>query len=1280
MTGFLSGVSTKPFIPATEPPSSFYDRYWASFEQESIRTDAWMRRRRTRSEMLSDISKRAFGDPDKWRPVGYENDISAETRFFSTIAESAKTDPARFREYPKSKEELDALVSAELRAQYDEQQAILARAPEDAFAAETLGVLSRAATDEVAVASAFAGMGVGSALRVGMIGNMLIEGVIGGASEAALLPQQFEVAEELGIEKPDPVMQILTAAGGSAAAGFVIEGTGRLVGAAWRMRGSLDRLRRAEAEVSTTNGVRDVDHQTAERQASQAVTDGRFEDLPERPSAQAFTPSRGKHGIGPNEFRNLSDAVIMAESGGKPNAIGPVITKGANKGDSAIGLMQVMPNTAMDPGPGLPNIFAMAREMGIEVGEETKQEAIRLLFNPALNRRFGERYLQSLIDRYDGDVEVALIAYNAGPQRADRFVKSGRDYASLPDRAQTEPYAKGIIEAVTGSEDAGVGFSGATRRYRARDLEVEPDTYQFKERIDDQGRTGSLRGQEFDEARSGALIVHERLDGRTFVVNGHERIALARAKGPDTGVDATVLREADGWTAQDVVVSAAILDFIQERPQSSVARTVARYEAEAAVERNNPELFARIRDSEEAIQRNFDAMSSGDQGAASLVRAESDNLSRLKGERDKLVQQETARRTGRGTQAEPDTGTGIEAEPDIQSRRRASGKEVAAHVRGRVPARTGGGAGDAGGGQRGQVQEVSASPEQLRQFSDPAGPVPAEVAGDALRDMEGGRPLDRGAEQLRASAAEVKANISDQMVKAGRQPSEADAAGELWGAFFESMGARLGRDPKELFDEFRVRVEEGGDDGDLFQPAFHASPHIFDKFRIDKTTAKTGEGFQAFGWGGYFTDGGVLSTYQRAFLKRAPGVEAHPQKIMDAATAAGIDSKAKGALLLIQRGMEHAGASLKFKRHWIGPAAHSGFISKKKLIAGIRKEADDAINSSADSPKMREFTRPGWEKARDAAVEFVEGLPDSTFGKVTPTYKADIPDDKALLLWDEVFEGQSPGVQAALQQMRAKVNRFRPIFRMPPLEGLTGQQIYRALSSVKGSDYRASKALKDAGIPGHKYLDGLSRSKGEGSFNFVIWDDTTIRNFERLQQQGRGSISFGDEVVIRLFEAADASTFLHETGHFFLHATQRMADLNPSVARDLQSVLDFIDSPDGRITVDGHEKFARAFERYLRDGKAPSRGLENVFRQFAEWLRAIYRRVTDLDVELTPEIRDVFDRMLSRSAADAPELRAMADDLDLDLGDGVTISHLIEESRHAAEFMADLEACPTGKI
>ena len=147
--------------------------------------------------------------------------------------------------------------------------------------------------------------------------------------------------------------------------------------------------------------------------------------------------------------------------------------------------------------------------------------------------------------------------------------------------------------------------------------------------------------------------------------------------------------------------------------------------------------------------------------------------------------------------------------------------------------------------------------------------------------------------------------------------------------------------------------------------------------------------------------------------------------------------------------------------------------------------------------------------------------------------------------------------------------------------------------------------------------------------------DEDIQMIEDLigMEGRRGTITFVNnrETVIRMLEAADQSTFLHEAAHLFLEMRRRAHDdarTSEEYKRDSNAILHYlgVDSFDD-ITVDHHELFAESFEKYLMEGKSPSLEARGIFRQFANWLMDIYRSWSG--PTLNPSIRAVFDRMVA---------------------------------------------------
>jgi len=123
-----------------------------------------------------------------------------------------------------------------------------------------------------------------------------------------------------------------------------------------------------------------------------------------KPAESLFHPiiiqAADRHRIDPA----LIKAIILAESEYNPRAISK---KGAR------GLMQLMPRTASELG-------------------------VKDAFDPELNIDAGVKYFKQLLDRFDGNIELALAAYNAGSKKV-------RKYRGVPPFKETKHYIKKVF-------------------------------------------------------------------------------------------------------------------------------------------------------------------------------------------------------------------------------------------------------------------------------------------------------------------------------------------------------------------------------------------------------------------------------------------------------------------------------------------------------------------------------------------------------------------------------------------------------------------------------------------------------------------------------------------------------------------------------------------------------------------------------------------------------------------------------------------------------------------
>ncbi len=147
---------------------------------------------------------------------------------------------------------------------------------------------------------------------------------------------------------------------------------------------------------------------------------------------------------------------------------------------------------------------------------------------------------------------------------------------------------------------------------------------------------------------------------------------------------------------------------------------------------------------------------------------------------------------------------------------------------------------------------------------------------------------------------------------------------------------------------------------------------------------------------------------------------------------------------------------------------------------------------------------------------------------------------------------------------------------------------------------------------------------------------------QTLYQVKRGSITFDEshKAIIRISKSRNLSTFLHESGHLYLHLMRDLSVLDNApqqIKDDFQTILNFLGvNTWEEIGTEQHEHWARSFEAYLREGKAPSIELQEAFSAFRAWLLVIYdsiRKLLKPGEQLTDDMRGVMDRIMASDLA-----------------------------------------------
>ena len=413
------------------------------------------------------------------------------------------------------------------------------------------------------------------------------------------------------------------------------------------------------------------------------------------------------------------------------------------------------------------------------------------------------------------------------------------------------------------------------------------------------------------------------------------------------------------------------------------------------------------------------------------------------------------------------------------------------------------------------------------------------------------------------------------------------------------------------------------------QRAWHGTPYDFDAF--DLSGIGSGEGNQAHGWGLYFAQDREVS-------------EAYKQILGDKGSTVELN----GEVWTVNESgdWETTGKTAKY-----GEAIGYALDALEE-----HRTKDAAINSLQKDLKEGKFRGAYIAEAQKAVNILQQG--EAKGHKGGRLLEAEIPDTDVLLDEQKSFNEQPEKVKNALSELISNTGEGQLSRRL--FKNATGKSIYKVLSNLYGDDKKASLKLNEFGVKGITY-------KGtQDERCYVVFDDKAITIRNKYDQEIKASYNSATG-AIHLFDGADQSSFVHEAAHMYLTEMSKMAtdEAAPKgLLEDWSAIQDWAAyKPEDMKDYEGtarekefksyakaiedarksgdaiairaaeerwmQERFARGFERYIAEGKAPTQALQSAFRKFKSWLVSIYRDLKNLGKEPPEDVKRVMDRMLA---------------------------------------------------
>lgn len=486
-------------------------------------------------------------------------------------------------------------------------------------------------------------------------------------------------------------------------------------------------------------------------------------------------------------------------------------------------------------------------------------------------------------------------------------------------------------------------------------------------------------------------------------------------------------------------------------------------------------------------------------------------------------------------------------------------------------------------------------------------------------------------EVMDKSVSDFVTRFVKELVGAGAEKKVAEMGAKVHDAFFETLGIRLGRSRKELEQEFGVRVQRREN---LENPEGFASMSPQDKLDTLNRSREFDEQLKRWEQG-------------KGSNKFNLGRPSWVLQIFGASDRKGINTtKRQFVHVLLPKGKKLLGIDGK---HGLKASELEG------LLVGIQQPI--AV----------------FKSATDGGIVLITELKRGDSPIIVPIHLTRNKDGDFQIV---------NFVASTYEKERTSINKWVEKGLLLGYDKTKGPNV---LPRDFGSNPHLSRSA-----------DVTKTSANDKTLNpsvrpIVYQNETSIGDLYQSESALRGIYTPGER-VITLMQSANESTFIHESGHYFLDVLTDVAmkeNAPAQVKADVQTLMDWFGVKDleewRSLSIDeqraAHEQFARGFEQYLREGEAPSSALEKVFKAFKDWLTKIYKSSEELQVEISPEVRAVYDRLLATDEQIRAKREAEAPAFDFDMKPEEPTNPAVKTLQQTAEQMIDAAPIPEeGKI